>query len=178
MKRTKQEWLDVIKLHEQSDISMVQFCTEHKIILYCLPPHASHIIQPCDLTFFGAMKKLWDKGVRAWQLVHPGENLTKQTFEESSEKYGTKLPIQALPSAVSAPQASTHLMPVLSTKASWHHPRFSKWLHQRQQHLHQLRVFLLLRRHLVCQLELHHPHRLQSHPPLQSFTFQYSPHLP
>ena len=34
------------------DIEISQLCRENKIILYCLPPHASHIVQPLDLFIF------------------------------------------------------------------------------------------------------------------------------
>ena len=37
----------------------LEMCEEHGIILYGLLPHASHIIQPLNLSVFGAMKARW-----------------------------------------------------------------------------------------------------------------------
>ena len=40
------------------NITVAQFCYDHNIILYCLPPHASHILQPLDVAVIGPMKKM------------------------------------------------------------------------------------------------------------------------
>uniref|UniRef100_A0A2C9JXP0 HTH CENPB-type domain-containing protein n=1 Tax=Biomphalaria glabrata TaxID=6526 RepID=A0A2C9JXP0_BIOGL len=39
-------------------------CDENKILLYCLLPHASHLIQPLDQAFFGAIKPAWIEAIR------------------------------------------------------------------------------------------------------------------
>ena len=39
-------------------LPVAEFCRDHGIILYCFPLHASHIIQPLDVTVFGPVKKL------------------------------------------------------------------------------------------------------------------------
>lgn len=62
------------------NLETANFCNEKKIVLYCLPPHASHIMQPLDVSVFGSLKNRWSKEVRNFQLSHPGENITKQTF--------------------------------------------------------------------------------------------------
>uniref|UniRef100_A0A2C9KFK5 HTH CENPB-type domain-containing protein n=1 Tax=Biomphalaria glabrata TaxID=6526 RepID=A0A2C9KFK5_BIOGL len=38
-------------------------CHDNNIILYCLLPHASHIIQPLDQAFFSSVKSAWQKAV-------------------------------------------------------------------------------------------------------------------
>ncbi|MEW8544190.1 MAG: hypothetical protein AB2693_11710, partial [Candidatus Thiodiazotropha sp.] len=58
------------------------FCRENNIILYCLLEHASHIIQPCDLRLFSAMKESWKKSVRDYQIENIGEYVTKAKFAQ------------------------------------------------------------------------------------------------
>ncbi|KAJ8043572.1 Jerky protein-like-like [Holothuria leucospilota] len=62
------------------NLDTATFCSENGIILYCLPPHASHVIQPLDVSVFKALKTKWNQEVRYFQITHPGENVTKQTF--------------------------------------------------------------------------------------------------
>ena len=45
------------------NVAVSEFCQERQIILYCLPPHASHILQPLDVSVFGPLKKLWNKAI-------------------------------------------------------------------------------------------------------------------
>uniref|UniRef100_A0A2C9L399 HTH CENPB-type domain-containing protein n=1 Tax=Biomphalaria glabrata TaxID=6526 RepID=A0A2C9L399_BIOGL len=40
-------------------IEISQLCSEHQIILYGLPPHSSHLIQPLDLVFLSALERAW-----------------------------------------------------------------------------------------------------------------------
>ena len=34
-----------------------QYCTEHKIITLCMPPHTSHLLQPLDVGCFSPLKR-------------------------------------------------------------------------------------------------------------------------
>ena len=34
------------------------FCTQHKIIRLCMPPHSSHLLQPLDIGCFGSLKRV------------------------------------------------------------------------------------------------------------------------
>lgn len=45
------------------NVAVSEFCWQRKIILYCFPAHASHILQPLDVTVFGPLKKLWNKAI-------------------------------------------------------------------------------------------------------------------
>ena len=60
---------------EASDI-----CLQNGVILYCLLEHASHLMQPCDLRFFGPLKEYWKQATRAYSYDNIGEAVTKQTF--------------------------------------------------------------------------------------------------
>ena len=44
-------------------LAMSEFCRKNNIILYCFPPHASHIIQPLDICVYGPLKKIWNKAI-------------------------------------------------------------------------------------------------------------------
>ena len=59
------------------------FCRENNVILYCLLEHASHIIQPCDLRLFSAMKDSWKKSVRDFQMENIGEYVSKPKFAQA-----------------------------------------------------------------------------------------------
>jgi hypothetical protein len=38
-------------------LDFVQFCEDHKILLFCLPPHTTHFLQPLDVLLFSAYKQ-------------------------------------------------------------------------------------------------------------------------
>ena len=59
-------------------LQAAEFCKEIDIILYCLLPNATHILQPCDVGLFSSMKKAWSSAVKKWQMDHIGEN--KEVF--------------------------------------------------------------------------------------------------
>lgn len=59
-----------------------EFCSKNGIILYCLLPNATHILQACDIGLFSPMKSAWISEVKYWQMNHIGEVLTKKTFPE------------------------------------------------------------------------------------------------
>lgn len=50
-------FLDGHKSHY--NIELYEFCVEHKIVLYCLYPNATHILQPCDVSIFRPLKVEW-----------------------------------------------------------------------------------------------------------------------
>ena len=50
------------------------------VLLYCLPPHSSHLTQPLDVGFFGALKSNWKKAVDSFKVAHLGSSVTKETF--------------------------------------------------------------------------------------------------
>ena len=63
-----------------------KLCSQENIILYCLLEHSSHIMQPLDLRLFSALKESWKFSVRAFQMEHPGELVTKQIFSRVLKK--------------------------------------------------------------------------------------------
>lgn len=53
---------------------LCSFAREHKIIIVCLPPHTTHVLQPCDVLVFSPLQRAWRKQVRKAGKV------TKNTF--------------------------------------------------------------------------------------------------
>ncbi len=62
------------------DLQTSKFCQENGILLYCLPPHSSHIIQPLNVGFFSPLKGAWSKSVMAYNSEHPGATVNKNCF--------------------------------------------------------------------------------------------------
>jgi hypothetical protein len=56
---------------------MLDAAHNNNIILFCLPPHTTHRLQPCDVGVFGPLKKYWFAGCEAYQ-------------QETGEQIGTK----------------------------------------------------------------------------------------
>ncbi|KAF6200403.1 hypothetical protein GE061_006706 [Apolygus lucorum] len=55
-------FVDGHKSHLSMELS--KFCAENEIIVYCLPPNATHIVQPCDVGIFRPLKAAWKNVVR------------------------------------------------------------------------------------------------------------------
>ena len=56
--------VDGHKAHVTQDV--IEVAVENKILVYCLPAHASHLLQPLDLSLFGPLKKGWVKACAAF----------------------------------------------------------------------------------------------------------------
>lgn len=54
---------------------VVDFCKKQGIILFTLPPHTSHVLQPLDRGLFGPMKEDIKKEHREWMRLHPGQRI-------------------------------------------------------------------------------------------------------
>ncbi|KAJ8039126.1 Tigger transposable element-derived protein 2 [Holothuria leucospilota] len=61
-------------------LETAEFCNKNGIILYCFLAHASHIMQPCDLSFFRSLKGHWTKEVKEFTLQSDGQTVTKVNF--------------------------------------------------------------------------------------------------
>jgi hypothetical protein len=49
-----------------------QYCTDHNIVVVCMPPYSSHLLQPLDVGCFSALKQAYGRGVE--QLMGCGVN--------------------------------------------------------------------------------------------------------
>lgn len=70
-------YLDGHKSHLSLELS--EFCSEKKIILYCLPPNATHILQPCDVSIFKPLKSYWKDVIKTHNLTSQSP-ITKNNF--------------------------------------------------------------------------------------------------
>ena len=47
------------------NLDVIELCHENNIILFCLPPHTTHALQPLDVAVFKSLKNCFAKSVRA-----------------------------------------------------------------------------------------------------------------
>ena len=62
---------------------IIELCEKHNISFVFLPPNATHLLQPLDVSFFGPMKRTWKKIMGEWKLKqHRGQPacLPKEQF--------------------------------------------------------------------------------------------------
>ena len=64
--------------HQSPEVS--EFCIKNGIILYRFPPHATHVLQLCDVALFRSLKSAWYDAERAYRSEHPAEFVTQTTF--------------------------------------------------------------------------------------------------
>ena len=58
----------------------IKVAAENEIVLFCLPPNATHIAQPLDVSFFGPLKKHWYNVCHTFMTDNPGKVVTKFHF--------------------------------------------------------------------------------------------------
>jgi hypothetical protein len=52
----------ILDSHEShNSVNFHQYCEEHKIITFCMPPHSSHLLQPLDVGCFAPLKKAYGR---------------------------------------------------------------------------------------------------------------------
>ena len=55
------------------------FCIEHSIITLCMPPHSSHLLQPCDVSFFAVLKRRYGQQIQGY-MRRGTHHIDKQDF--------------------------------------------------------------------------------------------------
>ena len=70
--------LDGHKTHYQPHVC--QEAKKHKVIIFCLPPHSTHVSQPLDTCVFKPLKTEWNKATHMFQSKNPGVQITKYNF--------------------------------------------------------------------------------------------------
>ena len=43
------------------NLATAKFTQRNGILLYCLPPHTTHVLQPCDVGVFRLLNNNWNK---------------------------------------------------------------------------------------------------------------------
>ena len=62
------------------NVEVSKFCLENQILLYCLPSHSSHLLQPLDVGFFRSLKAAWGKECSNYRAKAFGSSVTKESF--------------------------------------------------------------------------------------------------
>ena len=62
------------------NLQAAKFARDNDILLYCLPPHCTHALQPCDVGLFKPLKTNWNKSVSKFMCDAPGEVVNKYNF--------------------------------------------------------------------------------------------------
>ena len=72
--------LDEHSSHYQPEL--IRYAKANNIILFCLPPHTTHITQPLDVSVFKPLKVNWQECCHKFLQEHPGRVVTKYQFSE------------------------------------------------------------------------------------------------
>ena len=72
----------LLLLDGHSYLEGYQICSRHEIILFCLPPHTTHVAQPLYDSFFAPLRKHWATMCHEYAMEHPGRAGTK--FQSSA----------------------------------------------------------------------------------------------
>ena len=64
----------------------IKLAAEETVIIFCLPPHMTHVVQPLDVSFFGPLKKYWSKVCHMYMAENPGKVVTKFQFSSLFSK--------------------------------------------------------------------------------------------
>ena len=59
---------------------VIKMASKHKIVVFTLPPHTTHITQPLDRSVFAVLKVYWKQVCHGFQLKHPGRVITQYDF--------------------------------------------------------------------------------------------------
>ena len=60
--------------------STVRMAAEQQVIIFCLPPHTTHLTQPLDKSCFSALKKFWHEECHMYTVNNPGKVVTRFQF--------------------------------------------------------------------------------------------------
>ena len=63
-------------------LEVVDTCRENESILFCLPPHTTHALQPLDVAVFKSLKDNFSKAVRALSFSKTNFVVTKGEFSK------------------------------------------------------------------------------------------------
>ncbi len=60
----------------------IRLACENGVIVFCLPPHLTHLLQPLDATCFHSLKSYWDLTCDKFMSLNPGRIVTIYQFSE------------------------------------------------------------------------------------------------
>lgn len=78
-------------------INVINMAKENGVVLFIIPPHCSHKLQPLDKSVYGPYKKFYNDACRAWLVNNPGKRITIHVI---AELVGEAYPLAFSPSNV------------------------------------------------------------------------------
>ena len=73
------------------NLAVSTFCREKDIILYCFPAHASHVLQPLDVSVYGPLKKEWNSSLTTFAKEYKGLAMSRAHFLKVFDKAWKKV---------------------------------------------------------------------------------------
>ena len=58
----------------------IRAAADAEIVMFCLPPHSTHVAQPLDVSFFRLLKVYWSEACHKYMQENPGHVVTKYSF--------------------------------------------------------------------------------------------------
>lgn len=80
-------FLDGHKSHFSLELS--EYCIKNEIHIFCLPPNATHILQPCDVSIFKPLKSFWKHVIRENKKDNDGERFNRHAKIITKSNFGT-----------------------------------------------------------------------------------------
>ena len=62
------------------NLDIIDLARENDVILFCLPPHTTHALQPLDVSVFKSLKSHFSKAVHALSFAKKGFIVSKREF--------------------------------------------------------------------------------------------------
>ena len=66
--------------------SLVRLASEEGVILFCLPPHTTHLLQPLDNGTFASLKQHWRKECQHYPIESHGKVINRYSFSAVFQK--------------------------------------------------------------------------------------------
>lgn len=72
--------LDGHSSHYQSEL--LRIAAAERVVLFCLPPHTTHLLQPLDNGVFGSVKRNWDEACHLFCSKNPGKVVNRYNVSQ------------------------------------------------------------------------------------------------
>ena len=66
--------------HSHISLELIQQARDNNVVLLCLPPNTTHLLQPLDVGVFAPVKKAWKKILKEYKLQTRGLKASKEVF--------------------------------------------------------------------------------------------------
>ena len=66
--------------HSHINLELIKVARDNNVLLLCLPPNTTHLLQPLDIGVFGPLKGAWRSIVKLHKLKIKGANISKEVF--------------------------------------------------------------------------------------------------